>query len=120
MIRFWRCIFAVGFAIGVAAGTVITFQMGLNWGVYGAKTGPITGPIIGMEVVTAFFVEAGFIGVLLYKDGRVRKGTMFLSSVMVSVGTVLSSTASSSPRTGCVLSSTRRSSGAGRTCWPPC
>ncbi|WP_411977861.1 cytochrome ubiquinol oxidase subunit I [Streptomyces phaeochromogenes] len=42
MIRFWRCIFAVGFAIGVAAGAVITFQMGLNWGVYGAKTGPIT------------------------------------------------------------------------------
>ncbi|WSW20442.1 cytochrome ubiquinol oxidase subunit I [Streptomyces phaeochromogenes] len=120
MIRFWRRIFAVGFAIGVAAGTVITFQMGLNWGVYGAKTGPITGPIIGMEVVTAFFVEAGFIGVLLYKDGRVRKGTMFLSSVMVSVGTVLLSTASSSPRTGCVSSSTRRSSGAGRTCWPPC
>ncbi|MEU5345650.1 MULTISPECIES: cytochrome ubiquinol oxidase subunit I [unclassified Streptomyces] len=92
MFRFWRRIFAVGFAIGVVAGAVITFQMGLNWGVYGAKTGPIIGPIIGMEVVTAFFVEAGFIGVLLYGDGRVRKGTMFVSTVMVSVGTVLSST----------------------------
>jgi cytochrome d ubiquinol oxidase subunit I len=73
MFRFWRRIFAVGFAIGVVAGAVITFQMGLNWGVYGAKTGPIIGPIIGMEVVTAFFVEAGFIGVLLYGDGRVRR-----------------------------------------------
>ncbi|MGN9838290.1 cytochrome ubiquinol oxidase subunit I [Nonomuraea sp. H19] len=92
MFRFWRRIFAVGFAIGVVAGAVITFQMGLNWGVYGAKTGPIIGPILGMEVVTAFFVEAGFIGVLLYGEGRVRKATMFVSTVMVALGTLLSST----------------------------
>jgi cytochrome bd ubiquinol oxidase subunit I len=92
MFRFWRRIFAVGFAIGVVAGAVVTFEMGLNWGVYGAKTGPIIGPIIGMEVVTAFFVEAGFIGVLLYGDGRVRKATMFVSTIMVALGTVLSST----------------------------
>ncbi|MFC4242658.1 cytochrome ubiquinol oxidase subunit I [Gryllotalpicola reticulitermitis] len=92
MFRFWRRLFAVGFALGVVAGAVITFQMGLNWGVFGAKTGPIIGPIIGMEVVTAFFVEAGFIGILLYGDGRVRHFTMFASTVMVSIGTVLSST----------------------------
>ena len=92
MFRFWRRVFAVGFAIGVVAGIVITFELGLNWGVYAARTGPIIGPIIGMEVVTAFFVEAGFIGVLLYGDGRVRQGTMFASTVMVSLGTVLSST----------------------------
>jgi cytochrome d ubiquinol oxidase subunit I len=92
MFRFWRRIFAVGFALGVVAGAVITFQMGLNWGVFGAKTGPIIGPIIGMEVVTAFFVEAGFIGILLYGEGRVRKVTMFASTVMVSIGTILSST----------------------------
>lgn len=92
LFRFWRRIFAVGFAIGVVAGIVITFEMGLNWGVYAAKTGPIIGPIIGMEVVTAFFVEAGFIGVLLYGDGRVRQRTMFVSTVMVSIGTLLSST----------------------------
>jgi cytochrome d ubiquinol oxidase subunit I len=92
MFRFWRRIFAVGFAIGVVAGAVITFEMGLNWGVYGAKTGPVLGPILGMEVVTAFFVEAGFIGVLLYGEGRVRKATMFVSTVMVALGTLLSST----------------------------
>jgi cytochrome d ubiquinol oxidase subunit I len=92
MFRFWRRIFAVGFAIGVVAGAVITFEMGLNWGPYAAKTGPVIGPIIGMEVVTAFFVEAGFIGVLLYGDGRVRRGTMFAATVMVSIGTILSST----------------------------
>jgi cytochrome d ubiquinol oxidase subunit I len=68
MFRFWRRIFAVGFAIGVVAGVVITFEMGLNWGVYAAQMGPIIGPILGMEVVTAFAVEAGFIGVLLYGD----------------------------------------------------
>jgi cytochrome bd ubiquinol oxidase subunit I len=92
MFRFWRRIFAVGFALGVVAGAVITFQMGLNWGVFGAKTGPIIGPIIGMEVVTAFFVEAGFIGIMLYGDGRVRHITMFASTVMVTIGTILSST----------------------------
>jgi cytochrome d ubiquinol oxidase subunit I len=92
LFRFWRRIFAVGFAIGIVAGIVMTFEMGLNWGVYAARTGPIIGPIVGMEVVTAFFVEAGFIGILLYGDGRVRQGTMFAATVMVSIGTLLSST----------------------------
>jgi cytochrome d ubiquinol oxidase subunit I len=92
MFRFWRRIFAVGFAIGVVAGIVITFQMGLNWGGYAAQTGPIIAPIIGMEVVTAFFVEAGFIGVLLYGDGRVTQATMFAATVAVAIGTFLSST----------------------------
>lgn len=92
MFRFWRRIFAVGFAIGVVAGIVITFEMGLNWGSYAAQTGPIIGPIIGMEVVTAFFVEAGFIGILLYGDGRVGQRTMFAATVMVAIGTLLSST----------------------------
>jgi cytochrome d ubiquinol oxidase subunit I len=91
MYRFWRRIFAVGFAIGVVAGIVITFEMGLNWGVFAAKTGPIIGPIIGMEVVTAFFVEAGFIGIMLYGDGRVRQPTMFVATAMVAIGTLLSS-----------------------------
>jgi cytochrome d ubiquinol oxidase subunit I len=92
MFRFWRRIFAVGFALGVVAGIVITFEMGLNWGVYAAQTGPIIAPIIGMEVVTAFAVEAGFIGILLYGDGRVRQPTMFAATVMVAIGTILSST----------------------------
>jgi cytochrome d ubiquinol oxidase subunit I len=92
MFRFWRRIFAVGFALGVVAGIVITFELGLNWGVFAVKAGPIQGPLLGMEVVTAFFVEAGFIGILLYGDGRVRRGTMFAATVMVSIGTLLSST----------------------------
>ena len=63
--RFWKKIFAVGFALGVVAGIVLTFEFGLNWGVYAHDVGPIIGVIIGMEVVTAFFLEAGFIGIML-------------------------------------------------------
>ncbi|WP_265444788.1 cytochrome ubiquinol oxidase subunit I [Flexivirga meconopsidis] len=90
--RFWKRIFAVGFALGVVAGTVITFEFGLNWGPFAAATGPILGPIIGMEVVTAFFLEAGFIGVMLYGDGRVRERTMFICCCLVALGTILSTT----------------------------
>jgi cytochrome bd ubiquinol oxidase subunit I len=92
MFRFWRRIFAVGFAIGVVSGIVITFEFGLDWGVFSAKAGPIQGPLLGMEVVTAFFVEAGFLGVLLYGDGRARKPTMFIATIMVAIGTIISST----------------------------
>ncbi|GAA1482705.1 cytochrome ubiquinol oxidase subunit I [Gordonia sinesedis] len=90
--RFWKRIFAVGFALGVVAGTVITFEFGLNWGPFASATGPILGPIIGMEVVTAFFLEAGFIGVMLYGDGRVRERTMFVCCCLVALGTLLSTT----------------------------
>ncbi|WP_405494573.1 cytochrome ubiquinol oxidase subunit I [Nocardia sp. NBC_00511] len=92
MFRFWKRIFAVGFGLGVVAGTVLTFEFGLNWGEFAARTGPILGPIIGMEVVTAFFVEAGFIGVMLYGEGRVAPRVMLLSCCMVALGTLLSTT----------------------------
>jgi cytochrome d ubiquinol oxidase subunit I len=92
MFRFWRRIFAVGFALGVVAGILLTFELGLNWGVFAAKAGPIQGPLLGMEVVMGFFPEAGFIGVLLYGDGRVRQSTMFAATVMVAIGTLFSTT----------------------------
>jgi cytochrome bd ubiquinol oxidase subunit I len=90
--RFWKRIFAVGFALGVVAGTVITFEFGLDWGPFAHATGPVLGPIIGMEVVTAFFVEAGFIGIMLYGDGRVREGLVLTSTIIVAIGTLLSTT----------------------------
>lgn len=90
--RFWKRIFAVGFALGVVAGTVMTFEFGLNWGPFAHATGPILGPIIGMEVATAFFVEAGFIGVMLYGDGRVSERAMLASTIVVAFGTVSSTT----------------------------
>src|SRR5258708_14485104 len=92
MFRFWRRIFAVGFAIGVVAGIVLVFEFGVLWGVFAAKAGPIQGPLLGMEGVTAFFVEAGFIGILLYGECRGRPRTMFAAPVMASTGTILSAT----------------------------
>lgn len=90
--RFWKRIFAVGFGLGVVAGTVLTFEFGLNWGSYSNAVGPILGVIIGMEVVTAFFLEAGFIGIMLYGDGRVSERVMLFANVMVALGTLLSTT----------------------------
>jgi cytochrome d ubiquinol oxidase subunit I len=90
--RFWKKIFAVGFALGVVAGIVLTFEFGLNWGVYAHDVGPIIGVIIGMEVVTAFFLEAGFIGIMLYGEGRVSERVTMFANIMVALGTLLSTT----------------------------
>jgi cytochrome bd-type quinol oxidase subunit 1 len=90
--RFWRNIFAVGFGLGVVAGIVLTFEFGLNWAGYANAVGPILGVTISMEVITAFFLEAGFIGILLYGEGRVSKRVTFLATCMVALGTVLSAT----------------------------
>jgi cytochrome bd-type quinol oxidase subunit 1 len=64
LFRFWRRIFAIGFGLGVVSGIVLTYEFGLNWGGFARDVGPILGVIIGMEVVTAFFLEAGFLGLL--------------------------------------------------------
>jgi len=92
MFHFWRRIFGVGFALGVVSGIVLTFEFGLNWGPFARDVGPIIGVIIAMEVLTAFLVEASFLGILVYGEGRVSKRTMMLSACMVSLGTILSVT----------------------------
>jgi cytochrome d ubiquinol oxidase subunit I len=88
--RFWRNIFAVGFGLGVVSGIVLTFEFGLNWAGYANAVGPIVGVTNSMEVIVAFFLEAGFIGILLYGDGRVSKRVMFIATCMVALGTLLS------------------------------
>jgi cytochrome d ubiquinol oxidase subunit I len=90
MYRFWRDIFAMGFGLGVVAGIVMTFELGLNWGTYAAAVGPILGVVIGLEVATAFFVEAGFLGIMLYGDGRVSRRVTFVATCMVAFGALLS------------------------------
>jgi cytochrome bd ubiquinol oxidase subunit I len=92
MFRFWRRIFGIGFAVGVVSGIVLTFEFGLNWGRFAYAVGPILGVAIMMEVVMAFFLEAGFLGLLVYGDGRVSKRTMMFSTCGVTLGTVLSVT----------------------------
>jgi cytochrome d ubiquinol oxidase subunit I len=90
MFRFWRKIFAVGFALGIVSGIVLTFELGLNWGSYARAVGPILGPIICMEALTAFFLEAGFIGILLYGEGRVSRRVTMVASCLVALGALLS------------------------------
>jgi cytochrome bd-type quinol oxidase subunit 1 len=69
-VRFWRKIFGIGFAIGVVSGIVLTFEFGLNWRRFAHDVGSIIGVIIAMEVAWAFFLETGFLGLLVYGDGR--------------------------------------------------
>jgi cytochrome d ubiquinol oxidase subunit I len=92
MFRFWRRIFGIGFALGVVSGIVLTFEFGLNWGRFAHDVGPILGVMILMEVVMAFFLEAGFLGLLVYGDGRISKRMMMFSTCMVTLGTTLSVT----------------------------
>ncbi len=88
--RFWLKIFAVGFAMGVVSGLVMSYQFGTNWSVFADKAGPVIGPVMGYEVLTAFFLEAGFLGVMLFGMDRVGPRLHFLATCMVAGGTLLS------------------------------
>jgi cytochrome d ubiquinol oxidase subunit I len=88
--RYWLKIFALVFAMGVVSGLVMSYQFGTNWSVFSDKTGPILGPLMGYEVLTAFFLEAGFLGVMLFGMNRVGPGLHFAATCLVAFGTVLS------------------------------
>jgi len=88
--RYWLKIFALVFGMGVVSGIVMSYQFGTNWSVFSDKTGPILGPLMGYEVLSAFFLEAGFLGVMLFGMNRVGKGLHFTASLMVAVGTLFS------------------------------
>jgi len=87
---YWKKIFAVVFGMGVVSGIVMSYQFGTNWSVFSDKTGPILGPLMGYEVLTAFFLEAGFLGVMLFGLNRVGPRLHFFATLMVAVGTLLS------------------------------
>jgi cytochrome d ubiquinol oxidase subunit I len=88
--RFWTRIFAVSFAMGVVSGIVITYQFGTNWSRFSEYAGNIVGPLIGYEVMTAFFLEASFLGIMLFGWNRVSPRLQFASAAIVAVGTCLS------------------------------
>src|SRR3954451_8682705 len=69
--RFWTSIFAVSFAMGVVSGIVLSYQIGTNWSRFSVVTGNVIGPLLGYEVLAAFFLEATFLGVLLFGGDRV-------------------------------------------------
>jgi len=88
--RFWVKIFALTFALGVVSGITMSFQFGTNWPGYMATVGNIAGPLLGYEVLTAFFLEATFLGIMLFGQQRVPSYVHTLSTVLVAVGTSLS------------------------------
>lgn len=92
LFKYWRKIFAVAFGMGVVSGIVMSYQFGTNWSVFSDKAGPVIGPLMAYEVLTAFFLEAGFLGVMLFGMGRVSKKLHFLATIMVAFGTLLSAT----------------------------
>ncbi len=92
LFKYWRKIFAVAFGMGVVSGIVMSYQFGTNWSVFSDKAGPVIGPLMAMEVLSAFFLEAGFLGIMLFGMGRVSKKLHFLATVMVAFGTLFSAT----------------------------
>jgi cytochrome d ubiquinol oxidase subunit I len=88
--KYWLKIFALSFAMGVVSGIVMSYQFGTNWSVFSDKTGPVLGPLMGYEVLSAFFLEAGFLGVMLFGMDRVGKNLHFLATLLVAFGTFFS------------------------------
>ena len=89
---YWLKIFALNFGMGVVSGLVMSYQFGTNWSFFSEFAGAVTGPLLAYEVLTAFFLEAGFLGVMLFGWNRVGAGLHFLATAMVSIGTLISTT----------------------------
>ncbi|MDQ0315640.1 cytochrome ubiquinol oxidase subunit I [Amorphus orientalis] len=88
--RFWTKIFAVSFGMGVVSGVVLSYQFGTNWSEYSRVVGNVVAPLIGYEVLTAFFLEATFLGIMLFGWNRVPPWLHFTASVLVALGTAMS------------------------------
>jgi len=89
--KFWTKVFAVAFGMGVVSGIVMSFQFGTNWSNFSQASANFLGPVLSYEVVTAFFLEAAFLGVLLFGRDKVPRGTHLFAAIMVALGTFISS-----------------------------
>jgi len=90
LFNYWKRIFAVAFGMGVVSGLVMSYQFGTNWSAFSDKAGPVIGPLMGYEVMSAFFLEAGFLGVMLFGLKRVGPKLHFVATLMVALGTFMS------------------------------
>ncbi|BCL75995.1 cytochrome ubiquinol oxidase subunit I [Jeongeupia sp. HS-3] len=88
--RFWSRVFAVAFGMGVVSGVVMSYQFGTNWSVFSNFAGSVTGPLLTYEVLTAFFLEAGFLGIMLFGWNKVGPRAHFGATLMVAIGTLIS------------------------------
>ncbi len=92
LFKYWLKIFAISFAMGVVSGIVMSYQFGTNWSVFSDKAGPVIGPLMAYEVLTAFFLEAGFLGIMIFGRDKVGPGLHMFACLMVAVGTAISAT----------------------------
>ncbi len=92
LFKYWSKIFAIVFAMGVVSGITMSYQFGTNWSVFSDKAGPVIGPLMAYEVLTAFFLEAGFLGIMLFGREKVGAGLHMFATAMVAVGTAISAT----------------------------
>ncbi|MEH6645813.1 cytochrome ubiquinol oxidase subunit I [Sulfitobacter sp.] len=92
LFEYWKNIFAVAFAMGVVSGIVMSYQFGTNWSVFSDKAGPVIGPLMAYEVLSAFFLEAGFLGIMLFGRERVGDKLHMFATGVVAFGTLLSAT----------------------------
>jgi|TARA_R100000049_G_C1957802_1_gene122004 cytochrome d ubiquinol oxidase subunit I len=90
LFKYWLKIFAIVFGMGVVSGIVMSYQFGTNWSVFSDRAGPVIGPLMAYEVLTAFFLEAGFLGVMLFGMNKVGRKLHFAATVMVAIGTCIS------------------------------
>jgi cytochrome d ubiquinol oxidase subunit I len=90
LFNYWKKVFAICFGMGVVSGIVMSYQFGTNWSVFSDRAGPVVGPLMGYEVLSAFFLEAGFLGVMLFGLKRVGPRLHFVATLMVAFGTLLS------------------------------
>ena len=90
--RYWMKVFAIAFGMGVVSGIVMAYQFGTNWSGFSTFAGGVTGPLLTYEVLTAFFLEAGFLGVMLFGMRRVGPGLHLMATVAVALGTLISAT----------------------------
>ena len=90
LMRFWLRLLALGFAMGVVTGVVLSYEVGANWAGFARQTGSVIGPLFSYETLTAFFLEAGFLGIALLGEGRVGRGLHLFACIMVAVGTMFS------------------------------
>ncbi|MDZ4103585.1 MAG: cytochrome ubiquinol oxidase subunit I, partial [Hydrogenophaga sp.] len=88
--RFWTKVFALTFALGVVSGVTMSFQFGTNWPGFMERAGNVAGPLLGYEVLTAFFLEASFLGIMLFGRGRVSERVHLAATALVALGTTLS------------------------------
>ena len=88
--RHWTKIFAVSFGMGVVSGVVMSYEFGTNWSELSRLGGNVIGPLLSYEVLTAFFLEAGFLGIMLFGRNRVPKWVHFFATCMVALGTAIS------------------------------